>query len=98
MAVSTHQPVRDYILLEVTDPPTTKGGLHVVNPDTTTLFATIMATGPGRPSEYSGVLLPLPCKVGDTVLFHGGAGTKVQIEGRQYRYLLPGDIIAVIEA
>ena len=62
-------------------------------------YAEVIAVGPGRPSEYSANMLPPPpCAVGDTVLYHGGAGVKVEVDGEEYLFILPRDLLAVCSA
>jgi len=90
------KPVYDQIIIERiedTDRP-----IYMPNPDRTgPKFATVLAVGPGRPSEYSGTMLPPPpCQVGDTILFHGGAGTMVRHEGKDLWFIFPRDMMAVV--
>lgn len=104
-------PVLDYIVLKVIDAPVAPGKLHVVNVDPTApKYAKVVAVGIGRPSEYSGrtILYPpvgrpgadgkeSPVNVGDTVLLHGGAGTKVKESGgEETLWILPRDLMAVV--
>lgn len=98
MGVERYAPVLDYVVVRSTEPPLTPGGLHILQPDPTApKYGEVLAVGPGRHSEYSAALLPAPpCKVGDTVLFHGGAGTKVKVDGEETLWMLPRDLMAVV--
>ncbi len=58
---------------------------------------TVLAVGPGRYLE-NGTLLPVDLKVGDTVIFSEGYGTKVEkLDGEEVLILSESDILAVVE-
>jgi co-chaperonin GroES (HSP10) len=97
------QPVLDYIVVKVNDAPM-QNGIHMPYRDPSgPKQAEVLAVGPGRPSEYFGntVLyrtateegLVSPVKVGQTILFHGGAGT-IGPEGN--RWILPRDVMGIL--
>lgn len=57
----------------------------------------VLAVGKGRVLE-NGNLLPLDVKVGDTVIFSEGYGTKTEkIEGKEVLILSENDIMAIVE-
>lgn len=98
MDVSHLLPVLDQIIVEIVDPPATDGGIILPYRDVSgPRYAKVIAVGPGRHSEYSAAMLPVPpCDVGDTVLMHSGAGTEHKVEGKAYRFILPRDLMAVV--
>ncbi|SJL84732.1 co-chaperone GroES [Vibrio palustris] len=57
----------------------------------------VVAVGKGRILE-NGTVLPLDVKVGDTVIFSEGYGTKSEkIEGKDVLILSENDILAIVE-
>ena len=95
------QPVLDYILIHSTVHEMSEGGLHLpagANRQTGPAYAKVVAVGPGRPSEWNAEIIPMPvCGAGDTILYHGGAGTEWEHEGKTYYWILPGDLIGVVK-
>ena len=57
----------------------------------------IMYPAPDLPEMPSLPLRPRPnvAHPGQTILFHGGAGTKVTRNGVEYRFIRPADVLAV---
>ena len=75
---------------------TLKGG--IILPDTAKKkqeTATIVAIGTGKTTS-EGKVLPIPVKVGDTILMDKYAGQEVSIEDEDFVILRADDIIAVI--
>jgi co-chaperonin GroES (HSP10) len=111
-------PVLDYIFVRKTE-EALPSGLYMAAPadPTAPRYAEVVATGPGRPSEYSGEpirfptgmanmnadgssspwTLASPVKIGDTILMHGGAGTKIKVDGDELWAILPRDLIGVVQ-
>ena len=58
---------------------------------------TIVAVGIGKYSEQSGKLIPVPQKVGDTVLYGKYAGTEITIEGEELLIMRSSDILMKTE-
>jgi len=58
--------------------------------------AKVMAVGPGKRLD-DGKVLPVPVKVGDTILMDKYAAQEVTIEDEEYLILKADDIIAIIE-
>lgn len=90
-------PVFDQIFVQVIEPGTK--GLYVppgIRPGPA--YALVVAVGPGRPSEYSGYIIPMPkIEIGDTILFHGGAGTEFEVDGETFRAIYPRDVIGLVK-
>jgi co-chaperonin GroES (HSP10) len=88
----------DYILLEEIKPDhkiellTREAAAPVV------VKAKVLATGPGDPN-ITGNRTEMPCKAGDTVLVHSGAGLHFIEDKKDFWFVYAGrkDIIAVIE-
>ena len=57
--------------------------------------ATVIAVGPGKLGE-NGKTLPLPVKVGDTILMDKYAGQEVTLDDEEYVIIRADDIIAII--
>lgn len=57
--------------------------------------AEVIAVGPGKTSE-EGKLLPMPVKVGDTILMDKYAGQEITIDDEEYMILRADDIVAII--
>src|SRR6185436_16624554 len=88
-------PVYDHIVIERVEQP----GKIVLITEAAQVgprYAKVLAVGPGRPSEYSGTMMPPPpCQVGDVILYHGGAGTMVEHQGKKLWFIFPRDVLAV---
>lgn len=62
------------------------------------ITARVLAVGPGRVSEYNGVLVECTQKVGDLVLIDRNAGRKVQhSEDGELRLIQSVEILATVE-
>lgn len=57
--------------------------------------ATVIAVGPGL-KDKDGNLIPMPVKVGETVLMDKYAGQQIDLDGEEYCILRSDDIIAVV--
>jgi chaperonin GroES len=57
----------------------------------------VVAVGPGKVNETTGVRNPIDLKAGDKVLYGKYAGTEFKLDGEDVMMLDEGDILAVIE-
>ena len=93
----TFRPTADRVLVKRAELETkTAGGLYI--PDIQGEKAnqgTIISMGPGRTTK-DGVIIPIDLKVGDEVMFGGGAGTPVRVDGADYLVVKEDEIIAVV--
>ena len=53
---------------------------------------TVMAVGPGKHAEQTGVFIPVYQKIGDIVLYGKHSGTEVNLEGEDY-LIMPSSAI-----
>jgi chaperonin GroES len=94
----TFRPTQDRVLIRRAELETkTSSGLYI--PDTQGEKAnqgTVMAMGPGRTTK-DGAIIPIALNIGDLVMFGGGAGTPVKVEGQDYLVIREDEIIAVVE-
>lgn len=92
------QPLQDRVLVKRTEPEAhLKGGL--VLPETAKKkqeTARIIAVGPGK-FDQSGQLIPLPVKVGQTILMDKYSGQDVTLSDEEFVVVRAGDIIATVE-
>jgi len=93
------KPTFDRVFVKKDEPISqTKGG--IVLPDVAQEKATkgtIIAVGPGKYAEKTGVFIPTTLTVGSRVLFHPYAGSEIRM-GEEAFYNMPeGDIWAIIE-
>ena len=90
------QPLEDrVVILPIAPPEKTKGGIIIANLDPPRYqTARVYAVGPGRHSE-EGVLVPLRCKVGDTVLIENIPGYKMGKLEDGYFILREAAILAI---
>jgi chaperonin GroES len=94
------KPAGDRILVKRTDPETvTTGGIVLPGMaiDEKTTRGTIAAVGPGKYSEKTAVLIPMTVKVGDRILFHPAAGSKVTVGDETYWCMPECDVWCIIE-
>jgi chaperonin GroES len=94
------RPAHDRILVKRVDPEETTAGGIVLAPasiDEKTTRATVVAVGPGKYSEKTAVLIPMTVKVGDNILCHPAAGSKVTVEGATYWCMPESDVWCIID-
>lgn len=100
-----YQPTHDWIVakkdsLTPADPMPKIGGLYrpgnALNVAEPHHFATVIAVGPGRPHPQTGFVAPLPCKVGDVIMVRKVAGDPETIDGREYHWFEPNEVLAVV--
>jgi chaperonin GroES len=58
---------------------------------------TVVAVGPGKYAEKTGVFMPTVLTVGTRVLFHPYAGSELIVEGQSFYNMPEHDVWAVIE-
>jgi chaperonin GroES len=94
------RPVHDRLLVKRDEPEKVSVG-GIVIPDASvderTTRGTVMAVGPGKYSEKTAILIPMTVKVGDKILFHPAAGSKVTIGSESYWCLPESDAWCVID-
>lgn len=57
---------------------------------------TVVQVGPGRTTKKN-VTIPVEVAVGDRIMFEGGAGIPVQVDGEKYLILKESEIIGLVE-
>ena len=91
------RPVGDHVLVEpIEEKQVKKGGIVV--PDSAQekpQQGKVLAAGPGKRDD-EGKLTAMEVKAGDTVLMSRYGGTDIEYDGRKYKILSAGDILAVI--
>lgn len=106
-------PVSDTLIVYVMRISETQGG--IILPDQTGIsqrgFAAsgvVIAVGPGKVGELSGVLIPMPCERGDYIIFSSMAGLELgeivrkemsglkNVSFEQIKLLRSGDVIAKV--
>lgn len=92
------RPLENRVLVKRLEPEEKlKGG--IVLPETAKKKqeqALVVAAGPGK-KDKNGQLIPMPVKVGDTVLMEKYSGQEITLEDQDYVVLKADDIIAIIE-
>ncbi len=92
------QPIGNRVLVQRLEAEETlKGGLIV--PDTAKKkqeTAKVVAVGSGK-TDKNGKTIPLPVKVGDTILMDKYSGQEVTLDDEEYVILRSDDIIAIVE-
>jgi chaperonin GroES len=93
------KPVNDRVIVRKDEPETmTKGG--IVIPDAAQEKATrgvVLAVGPGKYAEKTGVFIPTTITVGTKILFHPFAGSEMKVGDISFYNMPEGDIWAIIE-
>lgn len=92
------RPTEDRVLVRPDSAATmTAGGIALPdNAQEKPVRGTVVAVGPGKPSE-SGVRLPLAVKPGDTVLWSRYAGVEIRVHDVEHRILREGDLLGVVD-
>lgn len=92
------RPLGDRLIVQrLEQEETLKGG--IILPDTAKKkqeMATVVAIGNGKVTE-EGKTLPMPVKVGDTILMDKYSGQEVTVDGEEYLVLRADDVIATVE-
>lgn len=92
------RPLGDRLIVQrVEQEETLKGG--IILPDSAKKkqeMAKVIAVGNGKTTS-EGKLLPMPVKVGDTVLMDKYAGQEITVDDEEYVVLRADDVIATIE-
>lgn len=93
------KPYADRVVIKrIEEATTTPGGLHIPdNAKEKPLRGTVIATGPGKVSDY-GERISMCASVGDVVIFGKYAGTEVEIDGENYLILRDEEIIGCTES
>lgn len=92
------KPVRDRIIVRLTEAETTTAG-GIVIPDAAAEKPSqgeVLAVGSGRVTE-EGQVIAMEVKTGDRVLFGKYAGQTVKVDGSEYHILKEEDVFAVIQ-
>ena len=90
-------PVLNRIVVRKIEPQTkTASGIIVQKPEKQN-YGVVLEVGPGA-FDQNGKVLPLTCKVGDTVLLPDYGGTSVKLGEQQFEIYRDTDIIARLEA
>jgi chaperonin GroES len=55
----------------------------------------VIAVGPGKKTE-EGTLLPMPVKVGDTILIDKYAGQEITLDDEEFVVVRSDDIVAIV--
>lgn len=88
------RPAHDRVIVKKDDPNKVSSG-GIVIPDAHAERATkgtVLAVGPGKFSEKTGVLIPMTVKTGDRVLFHPHAGSEITIGGESLFVMPESDV------
>jgi chaperonin GroES len=92
------KPIGDRIVIEAA-PAETKTASGIYIPETAQekpQHGTVVAVGPGKYAEQTGVLVPITVKVGDKVLYGKFAGQEFAFEGKDYLIMRESDIYVIL--
>ncbi|ODQ80895.1 hypothetical protein BABINDRAFT_46442 [Babjeviella inositovora NRRL Y-12698] len=97
-SIGALKPTLDRVLVQRLKQKTqTASGLYIPDANQQKLNeATVIATGPGYPTE-SGVVTPVGVKAGDSVLIPAFGGEVIKVGGEEYTLFRDRDILAKIE-
>jgi len=93
------KPTFDRIFVKKDDPISMSNGGIALAPaaQEKATKGTVIAVGPGKYAEKTGVFIPTTLTVGTRVLFHPYAGSEMNAGGDVYYNMPEGDIWAIIE-
>lgn len=92
------KPILDRLIVKKDDPMTVSQG-GVVIPEQAqerVTRGTILAIGPGKHAEKTGVFIPTCLEVGTKILFHPYAGSELKVGNESYYNMPESDVWAVI--
>ena len=93
------RPAHDRVIVRKDDPNKVSAG-GIVIPDAHAEKATkgtVLAVGPGKYSEKTGVLIPMTVKPGDRILFHPFAGSELNVGGETLHCMPETDVWCFID-
>lgn len=95
-----HRPTHDWIVTKLerdtrTDLPVVRGVVQPTAEVKPKKYGRVIAVGPGRQNAH-GHWIPLPCKVGDLVMIRDVAGEPVIVDGDEYHWCIPDEVMAVV--
>lgn len=93
------KPAFDRVFVKKDDPTAVSGG-GIIIPELAQEKATqgiVIAVGPGKYAEKTGVFIPTSLTVGTKVLFHPYAGSEMTVAGESFYNMPEGDVWAIIE-
>lgn len=102
MGVMRHQPTHDWIVAKKIHQPEREtmpiihGVVRVTEQSPPHHYAEVIAVGPGRAHPQTGYTPPLPCRPGDIVMIRAVAGDPETIEGDEYHWLIPDEVLAIV--
>lgn len=99
--VMTYQPTHDWVVAKkhsvaAADSHVKIHGIVRVNAAVPHHFADVIAIGPGRANPQTGFTPALPCKPGDVVMVRHMAGDPEVIDGLEFHWFMPDEILAVV--
>lgn len=95
-----YQPTHDWIIAkkwsmaQIDHQPVIHGVVRP-NPPQPHHFAEVVAVGPGRVHAQTGFTPPMPCKVGDVIMVRHMAGDPETIDGIEYHWFMPDEVLAI---
>ena len=97
-ATKTIRPLEDRILVrpEEAEETTASGIVIPDTPKEKPQEGTVMAVGPGKRSDNTGVIIPVDVKEGDRVIYSKYGGTEIKREGEDLLILSARDVLAIL--
>jgi len=92
------KPLGNHVLVEPAEEKEVKKG-GIIIPDTAKEKPTegiVRAVGPGKKDD-DGKTIPIEVQEGDRVLITKYGGTEVKLDGKEYKILNSGDLLAIME-
>jgi co-chaperonin GroES (HSP10) len=102
MAVLKHQPTHDWIIgkkihaPDAAEPTAIISGVVRFVDKPPHHYAVVLAIGPGREHPQTGYRPAPPCCIGDTIMVRKVAGDPENIEGEEYFWFMPDEVLGVI--
>lgn len=98
----THRPTKDWIVVRVTKTPQAMPlvrGIYVPNPAIQPKkYGEVIAVGPGRVYPNTATIAPPVCAVGDIVMLREVAGDAAVVDGEEYLWCQPDEVLALVDA
>ena len=96
----TLRPIGDYVIIERIEAPRDLALVHApFAAQNVPVYGRVVAVGPGSVSAYGAVPMPPPpFAPGDLIILHAGCGVDVRHHGTTYTFILPTNVLAVVDA
>ncbi len=94
---SNLKPCPNYLIVDVKENEESKSGLIIVGQDFLRNDGTCIDIGGDFICQTNANVIKPPCKAGDHILFKKGAGIDIEINKKNYKFMMYQDVLAIFQ-